>query len=275
MPDNSDHHQEDLELVALITAGNSAAEEKFFAKYRLWIEQEVRRRGVTAAEVEDIAQNVLLSAFDQIRRGNFHGQSLLKTWLDKIIQGKVNDYWRKLSPERRQLPARADAQPETASLELVQGLPAIKLDPELVIAVREVLRQMPEDLAQVLILNRTGGYTIRDISHSLEMTSGQVAKRLYKAEELFRRLLLSDGQRRESGKAETNQIRLKSGDGNQLLFLRQRLGCGESSGAKSKLFEVARFAKSRGFTWLRTRFGKSRYTLLRSPNSAYQSEWLP
>lgn len=232
MPDDSDQYQEDIELAALIMAGNCEAEEKFFAKYRLWIEKEIRWQGVPAAEIEDVVQNVLLAAFDQLRRRNFHAQSSLKTWLGKIVHGKVIDYWRKSRRTPLGLLTGAETQPNTAEqLEAALGLSAVKLNPDLVIAVREVLQQMPEDLQLLLVLNRAGGYTIQEISHSLALTAGQVAKRLYKAEELFRRLLCSDEIKQKSGKAAAKQKRLKSGDGNLALFLRPSLGLMELSSA--------------------------------------------
>ena len=95
-------------LVAQIQAGNSIAEEKFFADFRLWIQQEIRRRHVTEADVEDVAQQVLSAAFQQLRQGQFQGLSSLKTWLQKIVYGKVVDYWRQ-QPRGQRLSLTAHA----------------------------------------------------------------------------------------------------------------------------------------------------------------------
>lgn len=180
---------EDQELVALIFAGNSDAEEKFFADYRLWIEKEVMRHGVPSFETEDISQLVMLSAFEQLRHGNFRGESSLKTWLRKIVHGKVIDYWRKQAGAPVPMAAFATADEEFEFNSLV---PAVKIDYGVVMTVREILSRLPDSLRTILILNRTGGYTIAEISRALTLTSGQVAKKLYKAEALFRQMLKQD-----------------------------------------------------------------------------------
>lgn len=183
---------EDQELAALIFAGNSDAEEKFFADYRLWIEKEIKRHGVPSFEIEDILQQVMLSAFEQLRHGNFRGESSLKTWLHKIIHGKVIDYWRKQAGVPVQLTSLTGGNEAAELLEITQLLPAVRIDYGIVITVREILSRLPDSLRIILILNRTGGYTIAEISRALTLTSGQVAKKLYKAEALFRQMLKQD-----------------------------------------------------------------------------------
>ena len=95
------------------------------------------------------------------------------------------------------LPVPLDDGYDASQIELAQALVARKIDPGLAITVREVLQRMPEPLRYVLLLQRLGGYTIQEISRALALTNGQVASKLYKAEELFRQLL-----------AETNEEKL-------------------------------------------------------------------
>lgn len=218
--DGTAPYREDVELAALILAGNSDAEEKFVAQHRLWIEKEIRWQGVPASEVEDVAQHVLLAAFQQLQRGLYHGQGSLITWLHTIVRGKVIDYWRKQPPPALPLLTGADAHTETDALVMREAATSVRLSPELVIAVHEVLRQMPDDLQQVLVLNRTGGYTIQEISYALSLTTGQVAKRLYKAEERFRRLLNGYGSEKKTqdGTTATPKKRLPSVNGQPLLL---------------------------------------------------------
>ena len=183
---------EDQELAALIFAGNSDAEEKFFADYRLWIEKEIRRQGIPSFEIEDISQLVMLSAFEQLRHGKFRGESSLKTWLHKIIHGKVIDYWRKQTGVPVQLTSLTGEHEAAELREITELLPAVRIDYGIVMTVREILSRLPDSLRIILILNRTGGYTIAEIGRALTLTSGQVAKKLYKAEALFRQMLKQD-----------------------------------------------------------------------------------
>ena len=150
------------------------------------------------ADVEDVAQQVWGAAFQQLRQGQFQGHSSLKTWLQKIVHGKVVDYWRK-QPRGQviSLPVPLDEGNDASQTRLALALLAHRIDPALVITVREVLQRMPEPLRYILLLQRLGGYTIQEISRALALTNGQVASKLYKAEELFRQLL-----------AETNDEKL-------------------------------------------------------------------
>jgi DNA-directed RNA polymerase specialized sigma24 family protein len=56
---------------------------------------------------------------------------------------------------------------------------------------------LPAQLRIILLLNRVGGYTIEEISRAFGMTRGQVSGRLYKAEEMFRRLIGGEARPRE------------------------------------------------------------------------------
>ncbi len=192
MDGNSQPTDNESMVVSLIRAGNISAEEKFYAEYRLWIEQEIKRHGIPSFETEDVMQQVMLAAFEQLRRGNFRGDSSLKTWLRKIVYGKVIDYWRKQPSAPVQLGTLTASGFELEERELVALLPAIKIDYGVVMTVREILQRLPDSLRIILILNRTGGYTIAEISRALALTSGQVAKKLYKAENLFRQMLKQD-----------------------------------------------------------------------------------
>lgn len=220
MHEHSAQHREDLELAALIMAGNSDAEEKFFAKYRLWIQKEVRRQGVSAADVEDVAQTSCWQRSINCGAANFTRRVRLKRGSIKLCMARSRIIGASYRPDESscwQVQTRSQRQSNWKKC----GDCLRNLDPELVIAVHEVLRQMPEKLKLVLVLNRTGGYTMQEISHPLALTAGQVAKHLYKAEEMFRRLLRSDERdgKKEHGKAVTKRRRLKSGDGNLVLFI--------------------------------------------------------
>jgi RNA polymerase sigma-70 factor, ECF subfamily len=177
-------YAEDLALVARIVNGEEAAAEEFA---RIYFERFVylaRRKGVPRQECQDVAQEALLAALSQMQRGLFRGESRLSTWLEHVLHGKALDYWR-TQRSGAVVPLEELAGEDLDSL--VQALAAPTTASDLVLAVRQALQTLPPQPRAILLLNRTYGYTLEEISRMLEMTRGQVGWRLTVAEDLFRR----------------------------------------------------------------------------------------
>lgn len=179
-------HVEDLSLVASIVSGEEAAADEFALKFSERFEWIARRKGVPAQDCQDVAQEALLAALSQMQRGLFRGESKLGSWLEHILIGKINDYW------RRQRGRSVLPMDEPGELhDFVETIPEPKWDYELVIYVCETLMTLPRQHRVILLLKRTEGFTLEEISHMLEMTLAQVSGKLYAAEEMFRCGLLN------------------------------------------------------------------------------------
>jgi hypothetical protein len=74
--------------------------------------------------------------------------------------------------------------------DFAEMLPAPMTDYELILWVREALKTLPSQHRFILLMNRSVGYTLEEISRALEMTIGQASGKLYAAEDMFRRGLL-------------------------------------------------------------------------------------
>jgi hypothetical protein len=77
--------------------------------------------------------------------------------------------------------------------DFVETIPEPMVDYELVVHVCETLMTLPKQHRVILLLKRTEGFTLEEISHMLEMTLAQVSGKLYAAEEMFR-CKLRDGK---------------------------------------------------------------------------------
>lgn len=165
----------DLALVARIAQGDATAADEFASHYFERFTYLAGRAGVPQQDCEDVAQEALLAALQQMRRGLFRGDCRLGSWLTHILRGKVMDYWRS-RPGAPVLVAEAAA----------AHLPAPLSDQEMNAIVREALAQMPPQHRIILLLNRTAGFTLDEISRKLELSVGQVSGRLYAAEDMFR-----------------------------------------------------------------------------------------
>jgi len=173
---------EDLSLVASIVSGEEAAADEFARKFSERFEWLARRRGVPAQDCQDVAQDALLAAFSQMQRGLFRGESKLGSWLEHILVGKINDYW------RRQLGNSSQSMDEPGELhDFVETIQEPIVDYELVVHVYETLMTLPGQHRVILLLKRAEEFTLEEISQMLEMTLAQVSGKLYVAEEMFRR----------------------------------------------------------------------------------------
>jgi len=195
-------HPEDLAFVARIVSGDELAEEEFALAYSDRFVYLARRKGVPRQDCQDVAQEIMLAALSQMRRGVFRGESKLSSWLEQIAHGKTMDYWR----DRKGLAVLSPLEPEEDDWRgVVEMLPAPMTDYELIFWVREALKTLPSQHRFILLMNRTGGYTLEEISRMLEMTIGQASGRLYSAEEMFRRGLF---ERTPPGEDVTNKALL-------------------------------------------------------------------
>jgi len=177
-------HSEDLAMVACIVRGDEVAMDEFARKFSRRFEYLARCAGIPAQDCQDIAQEAMLAALDQIRRGVFRGEGPFGGWLARIVRGKAMDYWR----ERRGAAAVTLDEPGEAN-DILEAMPAPMSDYELIACVHETLRTLPRQHRVILLLKRTEGYTLQEISRMLEMTTNQVSGKLYVAEEMFRRSL--------------------------------------------------------------------------------------
>jgi RNA polymerase sigma factor (sigma-70 family) len=198
MPTQPPVYSDDLELVARIVSGNEEAADEFAHSYYGLFEHLARRSKIPPDDSRDVAQEALIDAYRQLRRGSFQGKSSLGTWAGKIIKGKIADYWRKQS---RSLESEITPAPSTAEegddpweclIRIIPDL-AAATDPDIRLDVIAALKKMETLYRVILLLNRTLGYTIEEISRMTHLTNGltpsQIAARLVTAQKMFRRLL--------------------------------------------------------------------------------------
>jgi RNA polymerase sigma factor (sigma-70 family) len=173
--------QDEFLLVGLAT-GNPDAERSFERRFGPRFELIARYAGVCLQDCEDVAQDAMLAALSQIKRGLFRNESSLGTWLEVIVRGKIADYKRGL---RRISPLDAEREDDLNNLTLLLCHRPVY---EIQILVRQILAQMSPQRRMVLILNRMVGLTIEEISRRTEWPTGTVGRILAEAKQEFRRL---------------------------------------------------------------------------------------
>ena len=84
-----------VDLWNRIIAGDEDAVELLCERYQARFEFICHRRGIPRDDCPDVALEALAAAAFQIRDGRFRQESSLETWLRRILQFKIADYWRR------------------------------------------------------------------------------------------------------------------------------------------------------------------------------------
>lgn len=190
-------HLTDEELIRLTLAGDKAAFAGIVGRYE-------RRVGVTIKgvineasreEVADLAQDIFLLAYRSL--SSFRGDSQFGTWLTRIA---LRHCWReaKRRRKRRSTVTSYDADDEnpvhlgertagdTASDQTV-------LSGERHRAVRNALARLPEEFRTVLLMRIVEELPVEQVAEILDVSTGTVKSRLYRAREKMRELLRGTG----------------------------------------------------------------------------------
>ncbi len=185
-------HTDDLEFVEKVVNGDQEAAELLLSRCRLWTGHLARMAGLPKQEWGDVANDALLSALRQMQRGLFRGESSFQTWAERIIRGKIADYWRGPGTERTAW-ISLDAEFDKYSQEVDRNVPLIhhtvlrKTDYETRMMVRQALRTMSQQHAVILLLNAREGYSTVEISRQFDLPQGTVGRKLCDAKKQFRR----------------------------------------------------------------------------------------
>lgn len=168
------------DAIAKVIAGNPAAFEIVVkATSARLLRMSARLLGdITAAE--DVVQEAYLRAFEALRTGSFQEQSRPETWLYRITVNAAIDARRKRKRAREE--GNDIAMNEAPSLSVRSA--------EVHVALRElgdVLGELPEDQAAILIMKTMEGMTGKEIADVLECSEGAVEQKLVRARAALRK----------------------------------------------------------------------------------------
>ncbi len=166
---------DERDLVARLRAGDAGAFENLVRRYQHRVFGVAVRMLASAAEAEEIAQEVFLRVHRSI--GEFRGEARLATWLYAIASRLCLN---RLATADRRRPREGD---ETL-LRLPSGAPdasAVLERGELEAALHEAIAGLPEDRRIVVVLRDLEGLAYEDIAVVLDLELGTVRSRLHRA----------------------------------------------------------------------------------------------
>lgn len=164
----------DQDLIDAANAGDAAAFERLYLRYRDWVTSLALRLGGDRETALDVMQEtfiVLLRRFP-----GFELRAQLKTYLYPIVRGLVVTAGRTAQRERRALSRSAAAPPPAAA----------ETAPENARALARILEELGPAHREVVILRFADGLALQEIAEALGVPLGTVKSRLHHALRLLR-----------------------------------------------------------------------------------------
>lgn len=155
--------------------------EDFYREHFAFAWRTVRRLGVDAAFVEDVAQEVFVVVHRRL--GEFEGRSSAKTWLYGIVRRVVADHRRTL--RRKPLGTGAEGEAYDPATSPEDGPDASAERAERVRLLHRLLSGLDEAKREVFVLSELEGLTLAEIAEALDANPNTVASRLRAARREF------------------------------------------------------------------------------------------
>jgi RNA polymerase sigma-70 factor (ECF subfamily) len=171
---------EDVRLMRLVSAGDTAAFEELVERHQALVVGTVARMLGNNSEVEDIAQQVFIRVWKSA--GRYVARAKFTTWLLKITRNLVFNELRR-SKRRAQVPLQTDPEGNDLPLreENVPTPDAAALENELRKAIDSAIAQLPEIQRMAVILRRYQEMSYEQIAAVLDLSVPAVKSVLFRA----------------------------------------------------------------------------------------------
>jgi RNA polymerase sigma-70 factor (ECF subfamily) len=176
----SEEHDEDVRLMGLIRAGDTAAFEQLVERHQMLVVGTVARMLGSNSDVDDIAQQVFIRVWKSA--GRYVPRAKFTTWLLKITRNLVFNELRR-AKRRAHIPIQTNPDAEEIPLkeEGVLAPDAAALEKELQEAIDKAIAQLPETQRMAVILRRYEDLTYDQISEVLDISIPAVKSVLFRA----------------------------------------------------------------------------------------------
>lgn len=173
---------EDADSAAVLAAaqdGDRAAQSLIFEAYKDRVARQVLRMTGDVASVDDLVQEVFISAFSAI--GRFRGDAQLGTWLYTIAANRVRNWWDSQRRRRRREDIASDRCRPDGSDTPEADLEARQQRDRLYHA----LGELPDKLRESFVARAIEGMNLQEASVALGVPISTVSYRTRRAEKLL------------------------------------------------------------------------------------------
>jgi RNA polymerase sigma-70 factor (ECF subfamily) len=179
-PENSDENATDVQVMQLVSAGDTAAFEKLVERHQRLVVGTVARMLGSNSEVEDIAQQVFVRVWKSAKR--YVPRAKFTTWLLKITRNLVFNELRRRS-RHAQVPLQSESEDEERPMrdERAMAPDAALLERELQGAIEAAIAQLPETQRMAVVLRRYDELSYEEIAEVLEQSVPAVKSLLFRA----------------------------------------------------------------------------------------------
>ena len=179
-PARSGDDAEDIRLMQLVAAGDTAAFESLIERHQALVAGTVARMLGSNAEVEDITQQVFIRVWRSA--GRYVARAKFTTWLLKITRNLVFNEMRR-AKRHPHVPVQVDPEADELPLkdEVTETPDANLLQTELQRAIETAITQLPETQRMALVLRRYEDLSYEEIADVLDLSLPAVKSLLFRA----------------------------------------------------------------------------------------------
>lgn len=183
----------DKALISLIKNGDKEAFSILIKRYEKKVLNILYLQLGNTPDLEDLVQEVFIKVFKNVK--NFRGESQFSTWLYRIAVNVSYDYKRK----SKDIYSLDDPLKEDEEDTFEKIIPNNDEDPlsiiegeELRNKLRKLIKELPKEYQEVLILREYEGLSYEEISKILNCPIGTVESRLFRARKELKEKLLKE-----------------------------------------------------------------------------------
>jgi RNA polymerase sigma-70 factor (ECF subfamily) len=173
--------QPDNELVSLAAAGDTAAFEEIYKRYRRFVYGVALRMTRNPADAEDLAQESFITLMRKL--GSFRGEAAFTTWLCRLTINQVLMHFRhrRARPEGQmgELPEHTKGRTGDTCSSSVYGR----------LAIEQAVAALPPGYQAAFILHDIEGYEHKEIARLMRYSTGNSKSQLHRARAKLRALL--------------------------------------------------------------------------------------
>jgi RNA polymerase sigma-70 factor (ECF subfamily) len=179
-PGRSQEDAEDVRLMELVSAGDTAAFETLVERHQRLVVGTVARMLGNNSDAEDIGQQVFVRVWKSAKR--YVARAKFTTWLLKITRNLVFNELRRRS-RHAQVPLQTEGEEEERPLrdERAVAPDASLLEQELQQAIDTAISRLPETQRMAVILRRYEELSYEEIAETLDQSVSAVKSLLFRA----------------------------------------------------------------------------------------------